>query len=374
MPFYSIDQTFRQNAVNTFAPADTVNVTSVDKIFKINTGGFLATYSGSYFATGTVFNGALILNNNGTLNTAMMNSIFAANRSRFAANFITAFLHQSDGKFLFGFSWGGMLRLNSNGTFDAAFFDNIGTAGNGKIEHITVDYFNNIYVSGQFSSFNGFNRMGMVKLSPGGVIDSSFLPIISPPFIDKALVLPDQYTIICGKFARVSGRPRKYIAKLDPYGNSIPFWGHNTTRPNEIVKDFFVDSTTNPSVVTVIGDFTKVGTLNRKRIFQINYQTGTVNTGYSPSFDGPANIALKESNGKTLILGDFNTVDDAFWYRKLVQLNSDSSVYTGLTYIDIDGEITCACFDSTGSLIIGGSFTTINGSTTSKLARLTLVP
>jgi uncharacterized delta-60 repeat protein len=132
---------------------------------------------------GTTRNRLVRFNADGTLDTAFCTNLGTA----FDSN-IYKIAIQPDGKILVGGNFGtfngnvrnGLVRLNADGTEDATFATNIGAAAGvaGVVYNIIVSQFTpgKIYLVGGFSNWNGnVNTLNAVKLNANGTYDNTFV-------------------------------------------------------------------------------------------------------------------------------------------------------------------------------------------------------
>ena len=87
--------------------------------------------------------------------------------------------------------------------------------------------------------------------------------------------------------------------------------------------------------------------------------------------NGDVSALVVQSDGKIVICGDFTTVNGTARNR-IARLNSDGTLdFTFLaTGSGANFAVNAAAFQSDGKIVIGGRFTTINGTTRNRIARL----
>lgn len=140
----------------------------LDSNGKIYAGGGFTTYKGS------AFNRIIRLNTDGSRDTGFD----MGTGLNGACRVITI---DNNGKIYLGGDFttynGGaanrIIRLNTDGTADTGFSS--GTGFDGRVNAITVDASNNIYVGGNFFNYNGTAANGIIKLTSSGSIDTSFV-------------------------------------------------------------------------------------------------------------------------------------------------------------------------------------------------------
>lgn len=70
----------------------------------------------------------------------------------------------------------GIFRLNANGTLDTTFASSTMQALSGVWNRPVIDRAGRIYLVGDFTSFGGQSRPGLVRLNPDGTVDTTFIP------------------------------------------------------------------------------------------------------------------------------------------------------------------------------------------------------
>jgi uncharacterized delta-60 repeat protein/uncharacterized repeat protein (TIGR01451 family) len=192
---------------------------------------------------GTPSSGIARLNSDGTLDTT-----FSAGSG--ANGIVYTLALQQDNKILVGGAFSslhdvarnGISRLNSDGSVDLGF--NPGSGSDDTVYSIVLQPDGFILVGGIFTSFNDTRRVGITRLFPWGIVDTSFMDVAynqfaglinhyhntdveANNFIFDIALQPDGNVIIGGGFTRVGGgvtrddiRNRSNIARL--IGGSTP--------------------------------------------------------------------------------------------------------------------------------------------------------
>jgi len=121
------------------------------------------------------------------------------------------------------------------------------------------------------------------------------------------------------------------------------------------------------------GDFLTARNLVRNRIARVNTDgTGdpTFNPGSGANFRVSA-IAIQPSDGKVLVGGSFTSFNGDVTHPYLVRLNTDGSIDSGFSNgTGVNGPVNAIAVQGDGKIVIGGSFTGINGTQRGRVARL----
>lgn len=313
------------------------------------------------------------LNTNGTLD-ATFNPDTGANGTVSPVRTIAI---QPDGKILIGggfISYNGtsrrfIARLNVDGTLDTTF--DPGTGANTTVAAMAHQPDGKILVGGGFTDFNGAAINRIVRLSANGALDATFNPGTGANFPVLSIALqPDGKILIGGSFSTINGTPRNGIARLNTDGS--------------------VDATFNPGTgalgvesialqpdgkVLIGGSFTSYNSTARNRIARIN-SDGSLDATFNPGtgVGGIVFFLALQPNGKVLIGGDFTSYNGTP-INDIARLNEDGTLDatfnpgTGPTGVAFPNVRTLA-LQPDGKIIIGGNFTSYNGTTRNYIARL----
>lgn len=184
--------------------------------------------------------------------------------------------------------------------------------------------------------------------------------------------------LVAGDFTTVDGLPRNRIAMLNVDGSvNTSIFSRLGSGPNSTVSVIAVHPTnsvtTNFSGRIVIGGFfTQVNGTNRARLARLN-PDGSLDTSFNPGagVDNPVQSIAIQADHKIIIAGDFTTVNGTTRNR-IARLNSDGSVDNTFNPGQGAGAtIRAVVIDATGTNIyIAGDFTTFDGVTQNRVARL----
>lgn len=199
---------------------------------------------------------------------------------------------QSDGKIIIGgrfTSYNGtaknyIARVNTNGSIDNTF--NIGTGFNtfAEVRNIQIQADGKILVVGEFTSYNGTSRSGIVRINTNGSIDTSFNPgtgasgVSSTGVYDLA-IQSDGKIIIVGSFFSYNGTNISKVARINSNGTLDTSFDPGTG-PNNTVHSISVQP---DGKIIIAGDFTSYSGTSRVRVARLNACTPPTITGTTPN-------------------------------------------------------------------------------------------
>ena len=205
-PDGSLDTTFNAPQLNDYI------VAQVNDILVMPDGKILI--GGSFL--GTTNRNSFLLNPDGSTDTSFPSPVNGT---------IQKILRQPDGKILLGGNFtqsGGqsrnrITRLNADGTLDTGF--NPGTGANSTVSNLALQADNKILAVGNFSTFNGASRAGIVRLNADGSVDTSFGGTGTNNTVEAVAVQADGKIYIVGRFTTYNGTVRNRLARLNPDGS-----------------------------------------------------------------------------------------------------------------------------------------------------------
>jgi uncharacterized delta-60 repeat protein len=290
----------------------TIRTTSIQSDGKIIIGGTFTNYNGSFRG------GIARINTDGTNDTSFIPQSVDSNV------FTTSI--QSDGKIIIGgyrnlSSWPRIARLNANGMLDTTF--NVGTGFDNIVYTTAIQSDGKIIVGGAFSSYNGTTKYRIARLNTNGTLDTTFIGYA--PFILRTISIQSDGKIIIGGHDS-SDKYKGYILRLNSNGS--------------------VDTTfKEPSIIN-----------------------GSVRTDFTGVY-----TTFIQSDGKIIFGGDFdrfNVYDLRPLQQGIGRLNTDGTIDSTFEAQCLDAIIYDTSIDSDGRIIVGGSFTTFNGSAINRIVRL----
>jgi uncharacterized delta-60 repeat protein len=249
-----------------------------------------------------------------------------------------------------------IFRLNKDLTLDTAFSVNIGTSGSNYTYEAATDAAGRIYVTGEFTSFNGHQTYRIARLLSDGTVDTSF---VGNAFSTaQALSVSDYGVFVGGNFTNYGGG--NYLIKLNEDG----------TRDTSFTAD-----TGNRSVYALALQE------DGKLLVSTSYipylrrleTTGANDVSFSPSFalnSSVSDIEIRPS-GKILIAGAFSGTG----VNRLAQLlpngtlDPDFDIGTGF-----DNSVASVNINLAGQIWVGGYFSNYDGTPYKNLVKLSGEP
>ena len=294
-----------------------------------------------------------------------------------ASSDVLSIATQSDGKIVIGgfFStWAGVTvnqiaRLNSDGTLDTAFTTNTGTGSNSNnaIRSLAVQSDGKILVGGEFTTFNGTTVNRIVRLNSDGTRDTAFTTNTGTG-ANNALtafaVQSDGKIVIGGYFDTWNGTTVNRIVRLNSDGTRDTTFTTNTgTAANDNIKTLAIQS---DGKILLGGDFTTFNgtTVNRiARLSSAGVLETTFDTNTGTGASGGVHSLAIQSDGKIVIVGNFTTFNGTT-VNRIARLSSAGVLETAFNTnigTGANNTVYAVAVQNDGKIIIGGAFFVYNG-------------
>lgn len=256
-------------------------------------------------------------------------------------------------------------RANSDGTLDTGF--NPGTGFNGIVTSIVVQSDGKVICVGDFTSYNGTGRNRIARLNDDGTLDTGFNPGTGANFLVSCVtLLSNGQLLIGGFFNNYNGTTVVAHARINGNGSLDLTYNSGGAGPNDAVYSIAVQR---DDKVLVGGNFTTYNGTGRNRIARLN-SNGTLDTGFSPGTgaNGLVQTICIQSDDAVVIGGDFTTLDGSTRTR-LARLSSTGALDPGWTS-GANQTVHSLLWMPEGRIVVTGLFTTIAGSSRNRMARL----
>jgi uncharacterized delta-60 repeat protein len=341
----------------------TINAIAIQSDGKILIGGTFTTYI-------RTFRGRIArINSDGSLDTVF-------NQGMGADQNISTMAIQSDGKIVIGgqfTTYNGtsrfyIARINSDGSLDTGF--DSGTGADNNVNAIAIQSDGKILIGGEFTTYNGTTRNRIARINSDGSLDTGFDPGTGANNTINAMAIQsDGKIVIGGTFTTYNGTTRNRIARINSDGSLDTGFDSGGAGASSSINAIAIQS---DGKIVIGGQFTTYQGTTRNRIARIN-SNGNLDTGFTPGTGAGSSaiyaIAI-QSDGKILIGGGFTTYNGTT-RNSIARINTDGSLDTGFDPgTGADNFIRAFAIQSDGKIVIGGQFTTYNGTARNRIARI----
>ena len=255
-----------------------------------------------------------------------------------------------------------------SGTLDLTF--NPALSANGPIYSTAIQSDGKLIIAGDFTTFNGVESRGIARLHADGGIDGTFDSGTGiSGTIRTVQIQNDGRIVISGTFNKYNGVTRYNIARINANGSLDtsfdPGTGANAT--------IYTTSIQSDGKIIIGGDFTTFNGTSKYRIARLN-TTGTLDETFGSLLgarNGPVHTTAIQSDGKIILGGGFTTYDGSTRQR-IARINADGTLDTSFDTgaASSGGYVYTSAIQSDGKIIVGGYFNGINGTTRNCIARL----
>ena len=376
---------------------------SKDTAFNIGTGfnSYIKTIAiqtdGKIIAGGnfTTLNGAtspksiIRLNSNGTVDTTFITSggFDEVISSTSYTGTVNAIELQADGKIIVGgifdiytanstsVSGKRIIRLNADGTKDTSFdvasgFLKTSTTA-GIVNSISMQSDGKIIVGGDFQLYYTTltTAKNIIRLNTDGAKDTSFA--FANGFNDIAYcvtVLSNGKILAGGNFTTYEyGSKCGKIALINANGSfDATFY-----KGNGINGNVFATTVQQDNKIIAVGDFNAFQNNTQNRIVRFNTD-GTKDTSFSigTGFNNVVESINLQADGKIIVGGQFSSYNGST-AKSIIRLNTDGTIDTSfVTGTGFNSSVKKIIIQPNGKIIVIGSFSTYNGATSKYIARL----
>lgn len=226
-----------------------------------------------------------------------------------------------------------------------------------------------LLLNGHFTTYNNQPSRYAVRIFPDGSLDTAFIANGGPERNSFfALSYPGDMLIIGGRFNLYDHLGRAGLVRVKPDGTldqSFAPWGKGF---NEVV---FALAETSDEKLLAAGRFTSYNGMPRNGLARLHLD-GTLDTSFVPALEEHHNDARRIkacSDGGCFVLSSMTTYDE--WATQSVRRYlADGARDTAFYSVNLSGTLREWAWQSDGSVIIGGSFSQVDGHTSKGIARL----
>jgi len=362
----SNDPTFNPIVIFGNATNNDVRTSVLQPDGKIIIGGMFTTYNG------TLRNHIARLNTDGSLDTLFNPGTGATGTG--AYNWVRTTALQPDGKIIIGGNFttyngtprNHIVRLNTDGSLDKLF--NPETGANSHVFTAALQPDGKIIIGGDFTSYFGTPINRIARLNADGSLDTLFNPGTgADSFVQTVVLQPDGKIIIGGYFTSYNGTPINYIARLNADG-SLDMGFNPGTGANAIIWTAALQ----PDGKIIIGGFfSSYNGTPIDHIARLNAD-GSLDMSFNPLMGANNRVltAALQPDGKIIIGGEFTSYDGTPISR-IARLNANGSLDTAFNPgTGANNWVYTVAHQPDGKIIIGGAFTYYNNTLQSRIARL----
>lgn len=250
-------------------------------------------------------------------------------------------------------------RLNADGTLDGT-FTQTGTGLNGNANAAAIDGSGNIVVVGTFTNYNGTARNRLARLDNTGALDAGFT--VGTGFVggagaDAVTIDGSGNILVGGTFVSYNGTASSRIARITNTG-AIDGTFMLGTGFNAVVNTITIDASNR---IVVGGDFTTYNGTGRNRVVRLN-NSGAIDGAFlvGTGFDGIVNSIVLEAGGKILVGGGFTTYNGT-GRNNIARLNTNGSNDALFNPGNgFDNPVQRVLVQTDGKILVGGQFGTYN--------------
>ncbi|MFO1489958.1 MAG: choice-of-anchor D domain-containing protein [Kiritimatiellia bacterium] len=273
---------------------------------------------------------------------------------------------------------GRIARLLPDGSLESTATFNPGSGANAAINALAIQPDGKILVGGTFTNFNGVLRSRLLRLEANGAPEGAGTwtqPTVTGTAVNAVAVQADGRIVIGGDFSAINATAAGRIARLSsagvPEGSGAfnPGTGAaNTVRAVAVQAD---------GKILIGGDFTTVNGTGRNRLARLNTNGTLEGTGtFTPGTAAPASVRalLVQEDGRIVVAGDFSTFNGAA-AGGIVRLGSNgvpegAGTFNPGTGAGTTTSVRSLALHASGHILAGGAFTTFNGAAHGRLVML----
>ncbi len=277
-----------------------------------------------------------------------------------------------------GQSRNNVVRLFSDGTPDYSL--NRYTGFSGKVRSIVVQKDGKILAGGDFRFYNGVERSGIARLNSDGTLDTGFAVgtginyNIAYTGVHSLLLQDDGKILVGGDFFDYNGSTVSGLIRLHPDGTLDTTFKTGTGVGAGSIYHMALQS---DGKIIIGGSFNSYGGSISYKIARIHTDGSrdtSFNTGVFPysGFDQDVKALVIQPDGKILVGGGFSRYRNTFVSNRILRLNPDGSLDPNFLQTNgfSGGGVETIGLQADGRIVVGGTFTSFNGTARNKMARV----
>ena len=284
------------------------------------------------------------------------------------SNFARQLAIQPDGKIIAvgpfasynGVTTGPVVRLNADGSIDNSF--SVTVTGSSSVESVAVQPDGKILIGGGFTAINGTGRTRIARLESNGALDATFNPVLGGTGIVRGIVVESSGKIVIGGlFTGVNGDARNNLARLESNGTTDLTFNSTINQVSSLYRQ---------------SDGKYLATIDNGAGLTRRNADGSTDTAFTPPTIGYSGTplflsALQLPDSSILIGGRFETVNGSS-RRNLARLQSNGTLISAFLPNGANGDVGTLQLQTSDRIIVGGSFTSVDNVSRVGVARLTV--
>ncbi|SFN20304.1 DUF11 domain-containing protein [Dokdonella immobilis] len=226
-----------------------------------------------------------------------------------------------------------------------------------------------IVVGGWFEFIGGAPHLALAAITEAGLVGGLVDVELGGGYPQVMLALADGGTVIGGRFAKVDGRVRQKLLRLEPDGSLDPDW-HPMLSGGSYYQDIRALAEGENGEVYVGGDFTLVDGVSRNYLARID-AAGHLDLEWNPSPDqSVGDFVLDSANSALYVAGEFDTIGGAA-RNHLAKLSTSGNGEADTVWNPApNGYISALALGTSSALFVAGDFTMIGGLPRARFAKL----
>ncbi|HZG00425.1 MAG TPA: T9SS type A sorting domain-containing protein [Chitinophagales bacterium] len=288
---------------------------------------------------------------------------------------------QDDGKILVGgdfTSYNGTAAVRFTRLLPDGALDNAFDAGalNNSVRAIAVQPDGRIVIAGAFTSVDGVTRNCIARLNANGTVDTSFDPGTGFNFVVRAVKLQSDGKIIAGgDFTTFNGASRKYIARLNDNGSLDTTFDPGDGFNNNV----YALARQSDAKVIAAGAFGLFDGVARNRIARLE-EDGSLDVTFNPGTGvnsglNTGNIyALAIDTADRIVAGGSFSSFNGVARNSIVRLLSNGLVDTAFDpeagFAGAAADVRSLLIDPSSRIVAAGSFAQYNGTAANNIVRI----
>lgn len=255
---------------------------------------------------------------------------------------------------------GGIALFEANGDGVSRSEFNAGAGADNIVYTVAAQPDGKLLVGGVFTSFAGTTANRIVRLNPNGSVDTGFaVGSGADDAVYSIVVQPDGKILVAGNFLEFGGTPVDRIVRLQANG-SIDSTFDPGTGPDDRIAGL---SLADDGSILVYGYFTEFDGETCGRIVRLE-SDGSIDATFNPGGAGANEkvfTAAVQTDGKILVGGLFTTFNGVSLNR-VARLEANGAVdATFNPGAGADDEVSALALQEDGNILIGGNFATFDG-------------